>query len=195
MKKLIVLSIALAITSLSFAQVKVRPGIVAGANYSTFEGRDVKELGDVKYNFGYHAGLMANIKLSEIVYVQPELLYSVTGSKVGVENEDGETDNAVIESSYINLPVKLKTITKFGMYGMGGIEPGYLLTAKSKLDGESKSFKNIAKNFRLGWFVGVGYQSNAGIGIDFRYTNDFTSFFKEIKVKNSAFVGSLYFRF
>jgi len=201
MKKFIVLSIAFAMFSLSFsfAQIKVRPGIVAGANYSTIGGKDVKELGDVKYTFGYHGGLMANIKLSEMVYVQPELLYSAVGGKVVVnyEDEDGEDieETGTMQLNYINLPIKLKTLTKFGMCGMAGVEPGYLLTAKAKQDGESSSFKDQAKSFRMGWFVGVGYQSKAGIGIDVRYTDDFTSFLKEAKLKNSAFVASVYFQF
>lgn len=71
MKKLIVLSAVLATASFSFAQIKVGPGIVAGANYTTIEGKDVDA--GVQFRFGFHAGVMSGMKVSDI-----ELMKGVT---------------------------------------------------------------------------------------------------------------------
>jgi hypothetical protein len=189
MKKLIVLSAVLATASFSFAQIKVSPGIVAGANYTTIEGKDVDA--GVQFRFGFHAGIMSDIKISDIVSIQPEILYSTHGAKVELEEGAGRFD-----LSYINLPLTLKAITKFGMYGMAGVEGGYLLSAKATNEaGDTEGFKDLAKNIRAGWTVGAGYQSKAGIGIGFSYTSDFTSFLKEGKMNNSGFRGSVFFVF
>lgn len=189
MKKLIVLSAVLATASFSFAQIEVKPGIVAGANYTTIEGKDADA--GTHFKFGFHAGLMSDIKLSDVVSIHPEILYSTHGTKVELEGGMGRFD-----LSYINLPLTVKAVTKFGMYGMAGVEGGYLLSAKAKNEeGDTKSIKDFAKNIRAGWTVGAGYQSKAGIGIGFSYTSDFTSFLKEGKMNNNGFRGSVFFIF
>ncbi|MBS1749791.1 MAG: PorT family protein [Bacteroidetes bacterium] len=189
MKKFIVLSAVLASTSFSFAQIKIRPGIIAGANYTTIEGKDVDA--GTQFRFGFHAGVMSDIKISDIVSIQPEIIYSTHGAKIEMEEGMGR-----IGLSYINLPLTLKAITKFGMYGTAGVEGGYLLSAKAKNKaGDTKSFKDMSKNFRAGWTVGAGYQSKAGIGIGFSYTSDFTSFLKDDKMNNSGFRGSVFYIF
>jgi len=73
----------------------VRAGLKAGVNLAKVTGSDA---GDAQNLTGLVGGGFVGIKLSSLV-VQPELLFSMKGTKVNTEK---------IELSYIELPVLLK---------------------------------------------------------------------------------------
>ncbi len=112
-----------------------------------------------------HFGAFAQINITEIFSVQPEILYCQQGNKY-------ET-NGVKESrnlDYVNIPVMLQLNTKKGFSFEAGPEFGFLMSAKYKEDGKvisdiKKEFKS--SNFSLG--VGLVYRMKFGLGFGFRY--------------------------
>lgn len=70
---------------------------------------------------------------------------------------------------YLNIPFYFHYQTNMGFYAEGGIQPGFLLSAKDKLEGgESYDFKDASKSFKLGIPLGVGYAINNRLSIGAR---------------------------
>jgi len=99
MKKLIILAF-LIVGSLSANAQLLRFGIKAGPNFSDMDGKDY----DSKTRTGFHFGAVVEIKASPNFSIQPELLYSMQGSKVKVSNLKDEN----INYDYVTVPVVLK---------------------------------------------------------------------------------------
>ena len=76
MKKLLLFVIAIA--TFQFTQAQTKIGIKGGANFSTYVGSDVE---NAKMLTGFHAGLFANLPITEMIRIQPEVVYSVQGAK------------------------------------------------------------------------------------------------------------------
>jgi hypothetical protein len=139
-------------------------GVKAGASFTNLVGKDVS---DAKYLFGFHAGFVANIDLSERVSIQPELLYSTKGFKQEIAGV-----KATQSLHYVDLPILVKA--KFNqVFVEAGPQAGVLLRAKSKFEGggmeESTSNKEEFDDVDFGYAVGVGYQLASGPMIGLRY--------------------------
>lgn len=88
----------------------------------------------------------------------------------GAAYEEYEYSGAV-KLTYFNVPFLYKYESDGGFYGEIGLQPGLLISAKDKVDGEdSYDYKDFVKNFELGIPVGVGYQLNEQIEIGVRAT-------------------------
>lgn len=74
---LIALALLLCATPSSKAQVDIRPGIRAGANFASFYGESV--LQGMESRTTYHVGAFARIGFDAPVAVQPEVLYTRKG--------------------------------------------------------------------------------------------------------------------
>ncbi|CAH0173539.1 hypothetical protein SRABI04_01320 [Chryseobacterium sp. Bi04] len=66
------LSLCIAIGTMAFAQSTEGPkfGIKAGGNFSSITGDDTKS------KFGFYAGALVNVPISEAFSIQPEVVYS-----------------------------------------------------------------------------------------------------------------------
>ena len=80
MKK-IVLSLALlaGISGAAQAQTGIKIGLKGGANLAGYTGTDSK---DMQSKYGFSAGATFNFALSDMISIQPELLYSQKGIKL-----------------------------------------------------------------------------------------------------------------
>ena len=171
-------------------------GIKAGASLTSFVGKDVSS--SASYLFGFNGGLVANIKLSERLSVQPELLYSMKGAKdkmtLGTTTLTGTQ-----RLHYIDVPILLKA--KFGqVFVEAGPQAGVLVRANAKFDdGSSNSDVANKDAFNLvdfGYVAGLGYQSTSGPMVGVRYNGGFTNVDQsnvvngqsiQAKARNSAF--------
>lgn len=162
MKKLFFVSLFTVAAVTMNAQVKF--GIKAGANFSKFSGSDAK-LGDVspKYKIGFTGGGLVNIPVNETFSVQPEVLYSMEGSKY---EEDG--DKLVYHTDYINIPVMVQ-YNASGFYGETGPQVGFLINAKGDNGDVSVDIKDSFKSINFSWGVGLGYKLPNGFGVGARY--------------------------
>ncbi len=84
MKKLMICLVAAAMvfcaTESATAQ-KIGFGVKGGANLSTWSQDDSE------VRLGFHAGLYANIKINNMIAIQPEVLYSMEGSTYNVDTD------------------------------------------------------------------------------------------------------------
>ena len=134
MKKL--LMIAIAVTTLQVAQAQTRLGIKAGVNFATYVGDDVD---DADMLTSFYGGLFVNLHVSDVISIQPEVLYSVQGAKSTF------LDTTITsKQEYINIPLMLQ-LKVMGFYGEIGIGARYAmgLTSLDNVDdGYDSDYKN-----------------------------------------------------
>lgn len=137
-----------------------------------------------------HVGGYAEIKISEVFSVQPELLFSMKGYASESKSSGGGTSTEVdnkVTLSYIDIPVQARFNFGEGFYILGGPYVGIMLTAKSKstsvvdngstvVETESTSSDKDGLNTTdFGMFLGAGYQMESGLFFGARWCRAFNS--------------------
>lgn len=167
MKKILILSIVSLSALTMKAQVKF--GIKAGVNLSKFTGSDAKMDGtSPKFKTGFTGGALVKIPVNEMLSVQPELLYSMEGSRY---EEDGA--KFTYKTDYINIPVMVQYNNPSGFYAETGPQVGFLASAKARIKtgsiDASEDAKDNFKGINFAWGLGAGYKLHNGFGIGARY--------------------------
>lgn len=182
----------------SYAQnTKPRIGITAGADLMTlgkifYVGRPF----DVKSRVGFQGGIYADLPLSNLISMQPSVLYTQKGGTVEANVPDylsisgGSGSSASSEYSnftgsvrmnYIDVPVLINFKTADGFSFVGGPQLSFLLaqhssfleysTAGSVYSGSDST--NGFKKIVVGGNVGIGYSFMEHAGINLYYQFDF----------------------
>ena len=161
MKKLFLT--AAAVFAFGFANAQeVKFGAKAGLNMSDINGDNVSN-SDSRLSF--HVGGFAEIKLADKFAIQPELVYSVQGTKF----DTGGSDDLVYDLQYINLPVMFKYYVAEQFSLEAGPQVGFLTTAKLKLGDDSEDIKDSLKSTDFGFNLGAGYNFTENISASLRY--------------------------
>jgi hypothetical protein len=149
-------------------------GLVAGVDFSTLSGSDAS---DNKSKTGFMGGLFVAIPVGARMAVEPEVLYSMKGSKFG----DGTYDET-LTLDYIEIPVlfKYNFNDAGGPYLLAGPAVNFNVTCKDSFtpSGGSESSAScsdlgVKANTTFGGVVGLGF-SRGRLGIEGRYDFDFT---------------------
>jgi len=159
MKKLLAL---LVLTSLGLAPTwaqEITFGVKGGVNLSTLQ----PDLPDPATRTSLHLGGMAEIAITELFSIQPELLYSSQGVKD--ESDDDET----VRIDYLTLPILGKYYIVDALSIEAGPQIGFLLSAEFEDDGETTDIKNNTKSVDVGFAIGAGYKLEQGVNFAIRY--------------------------
>lgn len=120
---------------------------------------------------GFMAGVETRIiSFSNQAFIRGGLGFSLQGA--GYEES---TVSGSVRLSYLNLPVLFTYKGKGKIFGEVGLQPGFLLSAKDKYDGESYDYKDHVNSFELGLPLGVGYAVNDKIHLGIRFTYGLTN--------------------
>lgn len=159
--------------------VQPRFGIKAGVNLATLEIDDDSQTNPINTNnkTSFHAGLFANIPLSDMWRFQPEVVYSGQGSKVS-QTALGTTVNDEWDMHYVNVPLMFQLQTKGGFFVEAGPHVGFLVKAKDEDDNDLKDALNL-KSVDFGAGGGIGYLSRIGLGINARYNLGFANIYDD----------------
>jgi hypothetical protein len=189
--KKLLLSLGLLAGVASAAQAQeTRVGIKAGVGLSNVTGNDAHNF---KNQFGFQAGIMADIGLSSLLAFHPELLYSQKGAKI-----DGSasyvsgagtytsTQSGKLRLGYLDLPLLLR-LKAAGAFFEVGPQLGLLLsrelnnTATTEVTyaggtGSSITTENVstsgtdgARKLDIGYVLGLGYRLPQGLELGVRY--------------------------
>jgi hypothetical protein len=189
MKNTILLIAAIAVSTISFAQVKPSFGVRAGYTSAGMRGDAVNNLNNLldftdgmvttSNHSGFFAGGYASIPVGAVVSIEPGLYYTQKGYQVkgelsgkGVEFL-GVNANAKLNTNYIEMPVLIKANVS-GFQIFAGPQVSYLASAdlrttagvlgfnllNSKLDATDKF-----NRWDLGLTGGVGYQFSNGVNV------------------------------
>jgi hypothetical protein len=165
------ISILLATVATAATAQNVRFGLKAGPSYTKFRGVDPQQLSSASnaYRLGFHAGVMAEIKVTDKVSVQPELLYSQKGAKNKLVSD------IYTVFSYLDLPIMVKArLGETRFFLEGGPQFGYLLSAKSTFMSYSYDERSSYEKVDVGYAAGLGYQLASGPLIGFRFNGGLT---------------------
>ena len=175
MKKLIVIALLLTAGLASAQSDFLRFGIKGGANFSNVRG-NVDQIG-FNTKTSYHIGALVEISLLGNLSIQPELLYSVQGSKV----EHGTLGKEDFESKYVNLPIMAKFYLISDRLSVElGPQFGFMIDDNWAEQYDAQSF-----DFSLGG--GLSFDLTRNLFVQARYLAGMTEFSKEADIKNSNF--------
>ena len=155
-----------------------------GVNISKFSGQKiyydasdnyVKE----KYKFGLSAGAELWYQFHNSLALSAGLIESNQGTKtedINLEstNNAKETYSYSVNTQVLNIPLLLHVFVAPGLSFEAGVQPGFLLSAKSKENDEKNDVKSLMKTFDLSIPIGISYEY-ANIQLDLRYNHGLTS--------------------
>lgn len=176
MKKLLLIT-ALAFFTFSSVQAQdFRFGAKAGVNFASLNGDDTDDL-DGKASI--HVGGVARISLSELLALQPEVVYSRQGAK--------SSDDDKLFLDYINIPILVDFTLADGFSLQGGPQIGININGIAK-DGESGNEVDIedVETVDLGVGIGVQYILPMNLFFQARYVIGFSDVVKDVDAKNSV---------
>jgi hypothetical protein len=195
-------------------QLTLQPKV--GLNLANLTNTDVrtnnftndKESGNLKGDFAI--GVEAEYGLTEKFSVAAGLLYSRQGTTFGEVKVYGNADGSVSEGwdknernlDYLNIPIVANFYFAKGWAVKAGIQPGFLLSAKAKIDGVAstenvdKDIKDDCKTFDLSIPLGISYEFEKAV-FDLRYNLGVTKVNKEGEkdCKNSVIQFTVGYKF
>ncbi len=84
----------------------------------------------------------------------------------GYSSFDSYNVKGKVKLSYIGIPIFYSHQFGNGIYTNAGLEPGFLVGAKDKIDdGESYDYSDYIKSFHLGLPIGAGYNVNEKLSV------------------------------
>jgi hypothetical protein len=186
MKKIILSVVAVLAFGFTNAQDKkevknshaVKFGIKAGANYDWLATGD-NSVYDLRPEVGYHAGLLAEFRLSDRFSIQPEAMYSL--HKIDLNGGNGNASNNV-EITKIAVPVLGKYYFTKGLSLEVGPQVSYVIKAKN-VDFDV-DFKDDLRAYDIAAVSGLAYDFNMGLFIQARYFYNFLDLGNDFKGNN-----------
>jgi len=154
MKKLF---FAAVIVAFSIAGTKAQTfGAKAGLNLANVTG----DVSDNSMLTAFHVGVVADFEISDEFSFQPELVYSMQGTKISVLGTDFN-----VNFNYLNLPLLAKYEVAEGISVLAGPQIGFLMTAEN----DGTDIKDNYKGVDFGFDLGAAYELESGMFFDLRY--------------------------
>jgi len=156
-----ILAVIALVLSTTYAQAQTRFGIKGGLNFSTFSisGNGLNGSFSPDSKTGFNLGVISEIPLATDFYLQPGLLFSTKGFKVGSDMSES-TNNLEIP---INALYKLNA-GSIKVLGFAGPYIGYALSGTDKESGVSTDIKFSGNNKEMNAFD-LGLNFGAGVEI------------------------------
>lgn len=189
MKKVIMGLTALIFSTTAVFAQHTEFGLKAGYNAANFTNENGSEY---KMKSGFHVGGLAHIHISKLFALQPEVVYSMQGTKFMNNNTD-----ARYNLDYINVPVLLQLMVHDGLRLETGPQVGFLVNAQSKNGNTSVKVKDNFQPTDVSWAFGVGYLTPARLGFDVRYNLGLTDITKSTgsNLHNSVIQAGVFYQF
>ena len=163
------------------------------------------ESSNMKADFA--VGLEAEYGFAENISIAAGLLYSMQGCDFGEYKVEGfgQTagwDKNQVNLGYLNIPIVVNYYLAKGFAIKAGVQPGFLLSAKQKVDGigntpsENTDIKDGYKSFDLSIPLGLSYEYEKAV-FDLRYNLGVTKLNKEgdESCKNSVIQFTVGYKF
>ena|GEM_PF-5083442 len=176
---------------------------------------------DYRYKLGFQIGGFAKIELSDKLYLQPEILYSLQGSKLDIDILSSllpQTDPSALPSNATNTRVNesnivLPVMLKYYIINKLNLEIGPQLDYLFWVSEENIQFlqdeasvvndSGSTSDFNFGLNLGVGFDFNEKAAVGLRYNYGFNRLFKgELsefnngdRLRNSVFQFNFEYRF
>jgi len=195
-KRLQILLIPVFLVSISAAYAQTGFGVKAGANISGIHFDD----DELHYDdqLGWHAGLFMRHRFG-FFGVQPEVL---------IFTQRGDLEHNLLGSAeekltYLSIPIMFKFYPAAGFNIQAGPQIGFLIGGEREYDtflgvGGTVDIQDEYKSTDVAGSVGIGYDTESGLGVDLRYNFGLTDINESDnggEAKSSVFVISLGWNF
>jgi hypothetical protein len=168
-KSLVLLVTFIFLAAISNAQLKI--GLRAGISSSNVKLKNYTstqyELEYKKGNYGYHFGVIAQLKIKKF-YLQPELLFTTAKSDIAYKDLVNPSNSQIGRQNFNKIDIPVILGYKIAIFKLqAGPVATFMLYSKSDLLKE----KNITQDYKGATF---GYQAGVGVElssllIDFKY--------------------------
>ncbi|HUH51367.1 MAG TPA: porin family protein [Flavobacterium sp.] len=189
MKKLLLSALCISAFAISSAQTEKSFGVKGGVNFTNLYTKDVD---DNNMLISFNAGLVAILPITDMIALQPEVIYSGKGAELKYDNAFA-TGNAKFRLSYIELPVLLRFNLTENFSLQAGPYLSYLVNADIKSESDNDIFNsqveldtNDFNKFDYGLAGGVEFDLNP-IGIGARYNYGLANIGKERTIGGSTY--------
>ena len=145
-----------------------RPCTTMNVNLAGVNSRIVGESDSWSSAFGVQGGVAANIPYQSKLPITSWVEANISMQGASWEEDWGEgLVKGTTRLWYANIPLMTRYQFPNGFYGEAGIQPGFLLSAKDKYDGNAYDYREWIKTFDLSIPFGVGYEfpNNFGVGL------------------------------
>lgn len=154
-------------------------GIRAGGNVNSwtnqfpstdFEGQQIFP-DDWQVHYGYHGGVYVNIRLSQLVALEPGLLYTAKGTGT-ILNAGGATIEGTVNSNYLDIPFLLRLYVADGFNLFLGPQFSYHLNSDFDftVDGvkviQGEDITDNISEFDIAPVLGLGYEFENGLNLN-----------------------------
>ena len=186
MKWIIVLAMTVTTIMTVLAQKEIGTFTVyprVGMNLSKFSGQKIyydasNNYGKEKYKMGLSAGAELWYQFRNSLALSAGLIESNQGTKtediiLESTNNVKETYSYSVNTQVLNIPLLLHAFVAPGLSFEAGVQPGFLLSAKSKENGTVNDVKSM-NTFDLSIPIGICYEY-MNIQLDLRYNHSLTS--------------------
>jgi len=119
---------------------------------------------------GIILGVAVELPVQEALSLQSGLQYAMFGSHFKYNNEE-----STYKTNYLLMPLLGKYKFQHGISVHAGPELGFLMSAKSNLDGDHYDFKDDMKAFDVFFVLGAEYTLNNGLSVGFRIHHGLTN--------------------
>lgn len=174
-------ALALGATALTAqAQGAKQFGLLAGVGFANMSGDDLDGV-STSTRTGFVGGFYFALPIAARMAIEPEVLYSMKGTKFDDFNFD-------LNNDYIEIPVlfKYNFNDAGGPYLLAGPAVGFSISC-NETDGDTEiscSDDGLSTTTTFGGVLGLGFQKNR-FGLEGRYDFDFGDAFDEIAAKNN----------
>lgn len=168
MKKILLILSFIVVAGFARAQFIPVPswGVKGGLNLADIGGEEA----DNAMKLAFHVGAYGQKHFNSFWHLRLELLASGQG-----HGAKTDSDNK-LNLFYLNLPVTIEYDPSFNFGFFAGLQPGLLLSAKSKFGDISTDVKDQLKTLDLGLILGASYYLlDKKVQLSARYVFGFTS--------------------
>lgn len=179
MKKLILILLAVVVSSGAFAQVSF--GLKAGVASNNFNMDQVTSGAAVvaaaeEASWGFHGGAFVRISFLGLM-VQPEVLFSTSQNNLKID--DGITPDQIVGQKYNKLDIPVMLGIKLGpIRVMGGPAASIMLSSDTDL----ADVEGLYKSATFGYQAGLGVDLFKKLTLDVRYEGGLSNFGNEVTV-------------
>lgn len=177
----------------AFAQKNINFGAKVGVNFAGFRTGE----STFTSRIGFNIGAMSELKISDLISVQGEIIYNRRGGNFSVNQNLPYPNNHlktyyVTTLDYIDIPIQGKIYFLKKMSVDFGPQIGFLINDKVEIDdgisngenGDEVEFDNI-QSIDFALTGGFSYKFESNIIIQTRYNFGLTQVIKDAKYKNS----------
>lgn len=163
-------------------------GLTLGPTASSFMGSDATTGQMTQYRPGFHAGLMADIHLSDSWTFHPEVLYAEKGTSYDLAIRIPD-----LRLNYLDVPLLARryfegSTGKQAFFAEAGPRVSALLSTRQSDTGAD--LKSSFHAIDAGFLLGIGYRTTDGIAIGLRYDLGVINAYKTVAPEASGGRGS-----